>query len=306
MFQLTSPLRRSRAQRGAMFGMDARIALIVAAILTAAGGYTLMSRLDRSKVEAAEMGAELLRDATLRYYQQIGINRMPDSLDELFQNALVADPSLKKDPWGNPWYYQHFSSNVSLEGTMVNVHYAVIFSGGKDGVKSSADLYSETDYAEWAPMGDDVGIKVSTRDIELKRKDEYVARAQLIVDKLEAAEASAFVEAQGACGGTEAPTWCTDQDGKNYTQFNFYPASTMDTSDGVVYYATTIQGGAPYQSGDTADMQRLMADLGLPSSYAMDPWGRSLNYHSNVSERADPPFSASICYSFNGANCFVR
>lgn len=297
---------RQMAQRGAMFGMDARIALIVAAILTAAGGLTVMSRLDRSKVEQAEMGAGVLRDAALRYYQQIGINQMPGNLDALFQNALVADPSLKTDPWGNPWYYQTFSSNVSLEGTMVYVHYAVIYSGGKDGVNASPNLNSETDYAEWAPVGDDVGLKLSTRDIEMQRKDEYVARAQLIVDKLESAEASAFVEAQGTCGGVEQPEWCSNLEGKNYTQFNFYPVSSLDTTEGVVYYATKVKEGRVYQSGNPDDMQQLMADLGLPASYSVDPWGRTLNYHSNMSERSDPPFSASVCFSMDGSNCFVK
>lgn len=304
--QLAPRFRRHAAQRGAMFGMDARIALIVAAILTAAGGLTWMSRLDRTKVEQAETGAEILRDAALRYYQQIGVNQMPSSLDVLFQNALVADPSLKTDPWGNPWYYQHFSSNVSLEGTMVYVHYAVIYSGGKDGVNASPNLGSETDYAEWAPLGDDVGLKLSTRDVEMKRKDEYVARAQLIIDKLEAAEASAFVEAQGTCGGVEQPDWCGDLEGKNYTQFNFYPLSSLDTTEGAVYYSTKVKEGHAYQSGDPNDMQQLMADLGLPASYAFDPWGRLLNYHSNMSERTDPPFSASICFSFDGVNCFNK
>jgi hypothetical protein len=49
-----------------------------------------------------------------------------------------------------------------------------------------------------------------------------------------------------------------------------------------------------------------MADLGLPTSYAFDPWGRTLNYHGNITGRTDPPFSASICYAFAGENCFTR
>lgn len=301
-----APHRRMLAQAGAMFGMDARIALIVAAILTAAGGLTLMSKMERGNVERAEVGVDLLREGVLKYYQQIGINRMPDNLDQVFQNGLVSDPDLKKDPWGNPWYYQHFSSNVSLEGTLVNVHYAVISSAGKDGVNNSPALSSELDYAEWQPMGDDVGLKVSTRDIEVARKSEYVARAQLIIDKLEAYESGGFVEAQNACSsnGDDLPTWCSDQSGKNYTQFNFYPKSDKDTTDGVVYYQTDVVGKQPYQSGNEDDMKRLMADMGLPGNYATDPWGRTLNFHSNITERSDPPFSASICFSLDGQDCF--
>lgn len=289
-----------------MFGMDARIALIVAAVLTAAGAITLMSKLERGNVDRAEIGVDKLRDSLLKYYEQIGINKMPDTLDEVFQNGLVDDPDLKKDPWGNPWYYQHFSSNVSLEGTLVNVHYAVIYSAGKDGVNNSPALSGELDYAEWAPLSDDVGLKIATRDIEVARKSEYVARAQLIVDKLEAFESAAFVEAQNACAvaGGELPTWCSTLNNKNYTQFNFYPKSDHDKTEGIVYYQTDVLGKPPYQGGNEDDMQRLMADLGLPTSYARDPWGRVLNYHSNVTERTDPPFSASLCFSLDGADCF--
>jgi hypothetical protein len=305
-FRWLPPRNTALAQTGAMFGMDARIALIVAAILTAAGGLTLMSRLERSKVEAAEAGAETLKEALLKYYQQVGINQMPDSLEPLFQNGFVTDPGLRKDPWGNPWYYEHFSSNVSLEGTLVNVQFAAIYSAGKDGVANSPNLSSETDYAEWEPLKDDVGQKISTRDVEMKRKEEYVARAQLIIDKLESAESAAYVEAQGTCAGPNPPAWCSNQDNKNYTQFNYYPVSNLDETTGVVYYAGKVLNKTPYQSGDENDMQQLMADLGLPTSYAKDPWGRTLQYHSNVNGRTDPPFSASICFSFNGANCFQK
>lgn len=292
-------------QLGAMFGMDARIALIIAAILTAAGGITYMSRIERSKVEQAEMYLEKLRSGLLKYYQQVGINKMPDNLEALFQNGLIDEPSARKDPWGNPWYYEHFSANISIEGTLVNVQFAAISSGGKDGVNNSPSLGSELDYAEWEPLKDDVGLKLSTRDIEVKRKEEYVARAALIIDKLESAENSGYVEAQGACSGVAPPAWCSNFEGKNYTQFNFYPTSDLDTAGGV-NYNTKVLNKPPYISGNENDMQQLMADLGLPTSFASDPWGRTLNYHSNITGRTDPPFSASICYGFAGENCFSR
>lgn len=293
------------SQRGAMFGMDARIALIVAAILTAAGGITIMSRLERSKVDLAEVSVDKLRGALLKYYQTVSINQLPDTIEPLFQQGLVDDPNLKKDPWGNPWYYEHFSSNISLEGTPITVHYAVIYSGGKDGVANSPGMNSEIDYAQWEQGNDDVGIKISTRDIEVARQQEYVARGQLIIDKIESSESAAFIEAQGSCTGNSPPTWCADTDGKNYTQFNFYPVSAADGTDGVVYYQSKVLNKPIYQSGDENDMRQMLADLGLPTTYARDPWGRIMQYSSNITERTDPPFAASICFSF-GENCFSQ
>lgn len=291
------------AQRGAMFGMDARIALIVAAILTAAGGITIMSRLERSKVEQAELGAQNLRDSILKYYQSVGINQLPPNLDILFQSGLVTDPGLKKDPWGNPWYYERFSSTVTLEGNPITVHYAVVYSASKDGVANSPSLSTDSDFAQWEPLNDDVGTKMSTRDIEMARLEDYRARAQLIIDKLQTAENAAYVEAQASCTGLKPPDWCTNTNNKNYTQFNFYPPSNANSASGVVYYASDILKKPVYNSGDENDMTQLMNDLGLPSTYAHDPWGRTLHYSSNVSGRTDPPFSASICFSFD-ADCF--
>lgn len=300
---LTSGLAWLCGQRGAMFGMDARIALIVAAILTAAGGITVMSRMERSKVDEAQIMSEKLREGLLKYYANISINQLPDALEPIFLANLIDDPAARKDPWGNPWYYEKLAANVQIEGTPVTVHYAVIYSAGKDGVPNSPGIGSDLDYAQWEPLKDDIGLKVSTRDVEMKRLTEYRARGLLVVDKIEAAESSAFLEAQGNCTGTTPPGWCEDTEGKNYTQFNYYPVSNLDTTDGVVRYATTILTKNVYNSGDETDMQQLMIDLGLPPSYAKDPWGRTLQYHSNVTQRTDPPFAASICYSF-GENCF--
>lgn len=293
-------------QRGAMFGMDARIALLVAAILTAAGGITLMSRLERSKVEQSEMGMEILRQGILNYYQNVGINRMPDSIEEIFATNQVDNPNLKLDAWGNPWRYEHISSNVMVEGTPITVHFAILYSGGKNGVAESGSIASEFDYAQWATQNDDVGIKVSTRDIEMARKQEFSARGQLIIDKLQSYENAAYVEAQGSCEGTSPPGWCEEQDGKNYTQFSYYPASSLDAAEDIVYYARDVLQQPTYQSGDLTDMVELLRILGLPEGYARDPWGRTLMYSSNVTDRQDPPFAASICFSLNGENCFAR
>jgi len=293
-------------QGGAMFGMDARIALIVAAILTAAGGITIMSRLEGSKVQAAEMQVEQLREALNRYYTQVGINQLPATLDDLFREATIADASLRRDPWGNPWEYSRATATVRIEDTPITMQLAVIYSRGKDGVADSGAVSSENDYNAWMTRGDDVGVKYISRDVEMRRLQEYRGRAQLIVDKIEAVESAAFLEAQNTCSaGDNIPTWCTSLEGKNYTLFNYYPMSDADDTSGVVYYADKVQGKRAYASGNLAEMQQMMIDLGLPAAYAQDPWGRVLMYSPNITQRTDPPFSASICFS-SGENCLSR
>lgn len=299
----TSKLFPANSQSGAMFGMDARIALVVAAILTAAGGITLMSRLESNKVQAAEQQVEIVRDGLARYYAEVGINRMPDSLEEVFRAGKITDPGLRRDPWGNEWEYSHAITTVRVEDTPVTLQMAVIYSKGKDGVANSGGIGGENDFNEWQTRGDDVGAKFTSRDIEEKRLKDYRANAQLIIDKLEAVESAGFLEAQNTCsaGGT-VPDWCTNTDTKNYTQFNYYPKSSADSTSGVVYYADKVQSKRTYESGNLADMQQMMTDLGLPPAYAQDPWGRILMYSGNITGRTDPPFSASICFA-DGNNC---
>jgi hypothetical protein len=48
-----------------------------------------------------------------------------------------------------------------------------------------------------------------------------------------------------------------------------------------------------------------MMDLGIPATFAQDPWGRVLMLNSNISGRTDPPFSASLCFSA-GENCLSK
>lgn len=299
---LLAPLCR---QNGAMFGMDARIALIIAAILASVGGWQMMSRLESGKAEAAKQGAEALKDAVDRFYQTIGINRLPTNLDELFASNLVTDPSLKFDPWGNPWEYHTGSAQIRFEGMPITAQFAVIYSRGKNGAADSGTFSGPDDFAEWAPKKDDIGTKYVSRDVERRRIDEYRTRAQLIIDKLEAAESAAFMEAQSTCSTDGAPTWCTQTNGKNYTLFNYYPKADSDDTTDTVYYSEKILNKAPYVSGSPDDMAQLMTDLGLPSSYATDPWGRVLMYSPNITGRTIPPFSASICYS-SGENCLAR
>ncbi len=290
-------------QRGAIFGMDARVALIIASILAATGGVTIMSRLERDKVDQTERHLIILREGILDDYSNTRLTTFAPSLDPLFLSGIVTETNAKTDAWGNNWHYYPLSDTVTVENTRITMQYAVLFSSGKDGVADSSQPYDAEDFANWEPANDDIGIKISSRDVELERLEEYRARGQLIVDRLATYESSRFLEGAGICGGSEAPEWCNDYQGKNHTQFNYYPRSELDTVEGVIYYSEASGNENVYMAGDVNDMRRLLADIGLPTTYAADPWGRVLFYDSNITDRENPPFTASICYSSVGS-CF--
>jgi hypothetical protein len=293
------------SQRGAMFGMDARVALIIMAILAAVGGWQMISRLESQKTDLAEAQAAMLRDGLNKYYATVGINRLPESLDELFQAGIITDPALRKDPWGNSWEYYHLATPVRVEDTPINLQLAVIFSRGKNAIDDTGGFNSAEEFTAWELLKDDLGVKYTSRDTDLTRLTEYQNQAAQIVDRLENAENVGYLEAQSTCEATNKPAWCEPQDGKGWQQFNYYPRTDADDTSGVVYYQERVLQKNSYTSGNLDDMQRLAADLGLPVSVAQDPWGRVLQINTNMAGRTEPPFTASICFS-NDANCFAK
>lgn len=289
-------------QQGAMFGMDARIALIIASVLAATGGVTMVSRLESNKVDGVERGVLVLRDALENHYRTTGITSLSANIATLFSTGFVEDTTLQTDPWGNSWNYNTTSATKSIEGVSFTVNMAVIHSNGKNATNDSTNISSEAEYNAWAPQGDDIGTKFSTIEIEKERVVEYRERARQIVDKLSAHEAGRFLLASNTCAASPSHSYCS-HNSLNQSQYNYYPQSDLDAS-GATYFDPTVSGDQQlYTAGNTADMQQLLQDVGLSTTYATDPWGRVLYYNSNATNRTLPPYTASICFS-SGGNCF--
>ncbi len=293
-------------QKGAMFGMDARIALIIASVLAATGGVTMMSKLERSRVEGAEIGLQIIKDALENHYKGKGFTALAPDVRTLFETGYIEETTLLKDPWDNEWRYNTLTRTTRINDFEVTENLATIHSSGKDGVDDTPAPTFEAEWNTWQPLNDDIGIKYTTFEVEKARVNEYQGRAQLIISKLEDYSSANFIEAQAEC--PEA-AWCYNfpLDGDKYTEFNFYPQSNTDIS-GATYYDDVKTGGSNtiYVSGDSLSMAELMKKIGLPEEFAFDPWKRVLKYDSNfIQDRPNPnkpPFSASIIYEWYVAN----
>lgn len=287
--------QKAKSQCGAMFGMDARVALIIASVLAATGGITVMSKLERDRTVGAERGLELLVNALENHYKTISINKLAGSLDELFQNGLLDDSTLVTDPWGNQWQYTFLDRKIRISDVEVTVHYATIHSLGKNGLDETPTPFTPTDWDNWTALQDDIGIKYSTIQIENARVEEYRGRGKLIIDKLSAVEAGNYMAADALCSSTEAPEWCTKP--KDYSMYNYLPPSNADNAlSADDYYALLSGNSQVYISGDPTSMEQLMSNIGLPRAFAKDPWGRTLFYNSNATFSQTPPFTGSVWY----------
>lgn len=290
-------------QSGAMFGMDARIALLISSVLAAAGGVTLMSKLERNRIEAAELGLHVIKNAIETHYTSKGITALAESIEDLYDTGFLVEPTLLNDPWQNGWKYKTLSREISIADFDVIEHLVTVHSAGKDGVNDTQKPTSAAEWATWAPQNDDIGTKYSTIEIEKSRINEYKGRAKMVIDKLEAYASGRYLEAQNLCDGEKSEEWCLNlpEEGDRYSGFNFYPKSNSDNS-GAVYFDQITAGGSSeiYVSGDIYSMESLMEKLSLPKAFAKDPWERILIYDSNyIQERPNankPPFTASIAY----------
>ena len=287
-------------QAGAMFGMDARIALIIASVLAATGSLTVMSQLERSRVEGSEHGIEIIKEAIGAYYQE-NKNVLPPDIITLFNQGYLEETTLMTDAWGNPWQYNTTTKTLNIEDIPVTVLLATVHSSGKDTVNDSATVANSAAWDVWVVANDDIGSKFSTLEIDKARVAEYRGRGKLIIDKLEEYRSRGYLTVDQQCraGGTES--WCTND---NYTMFNFYPVSDLDVTAADYYdvqYDAEFGGGfVTYVAADTVSMQALMATLNLPQELAQDPWGRDLCYNSNITLSVTPPFTGSIWYSDAG------
>lgn len=316
------------SQRGAMFSMDARIALIIASVLAGVVGTQVIQRIERNRVAAAEEGVQQLFAGLENYYKTVALDTIPPGNPDTFNTGtdnfesvildqgLVAQDNLNTDPWGNVWTYETCNRPATIEGLPVTVHHVVLFSHGPDGVADSGtgDILTSAgcagDYAGWATANDDIGAKFSTFDIERERVEITRERLNAIRESLSAYESTRFMEAQEECVDGAPLAECDfDNSGGHNTgeevNYNFFPRSTNDgtwsgTHPDDYYYIPDGRAAVGSEMNvvlnSLASMQSFVSMLGLNNEYAVDPWGRTLCYESNVTGVDSAPFTVRLEY----------
>lgn len=324
-------------QRGAMFSMDARIALVVGSILAGTIGVQVVQKIQRDRLELAEASAFALVKALDSYMNASPNGPMPYGYPSTFdtgthnfalrvlEEGYAKEGILPTDSWNNTWIYDACQTNMTIEGIVVSIYYAAVYSMGPDGIADSGtndfltDATCQADYAAWAPANDDIGTKYTSLELQRDRVLEYKRRAQTVVAALQAYENTLFLENQRFCAipANQTNSRCNWDTTSGYeigeeALLNYYPRSVLDTLDGGAspgnfYYSMnrsgilgstagnwvfgTLVGGANFTS------ETLVNTLGLSTEYATDPWGRRLCYHSNASGVMEAPFLATVSYA---------
>lgn len=313
-------------QRGAIFGLDLRMAIVIVGLMATAISTEFLTDFEGDRQETAIKKTELLRDALLSRYASSTTSTFTSTLNTLFtegyldaQSGYFSGNSAEQagtDPWGTNYTVSVVSATKTILGASVTSHFGILVSAGADRTfQSATTIASEAAFQTWAPAGDDIGLKFNTVLLDRNRVLLMQQRLRTIMDALvtfaqrtEASVATACVAANCGCDDA-APVTCAslslaycDRTGDGYycnneeRMMNFYPTDSTENFSNPSLAYRTVRGFTTYTSGNLASMQALMTLIGLPTSFAQDQWGRTLRYDSNEYNTTAAPYTASVWY----------
>lgn len=286
-------------QRGALFGMDARIALLAMAVAAAALGLLNLNRIGESKTFLTEQRLLDYKKSYLSAWVSEGPTHVANPSDVLSSTASAyGDATLGVDPWGSAYVFNGVSALKTIEGQSVTIYFYTMQSNGKNGVNDSVVISTEPDYNTWAPAGDDIGLKFSTYDITHEALLDAQHRLHDITIRLQIYVQQALATLRSDCDilANQLTSTCDFNDDAAYTTDEEFKTNLLPRSTGEATASKYYASGTTYTSGDITGMQNLMTFLGLPTSYAQDLMHRTLYYTSNTTGATEAPFAARVWY----------
>lgn len=291
-------------QRGALFGMDARIALVAMGVAATAIGVVTITYLSENKINTATNQVVAMKNGIFRQCQpSLSCNSTfyTDPADAGMNYASEYTFDNGNDPWGAPYLITAIPVSKTIAQESVTVVFYTIVSSGPNNAGDSNVITNETDYQTWQPAGDDIGIKFSTyqlaHDIVMQGK----TRLAEIANRLNAYEKATLETLRTFCDtpANQLNTNCDFDNSGGYTtdeefQINLFPRATGEAIASKYYSATT------YTSGDATGMGNMLQLIGfnstLASLYFTDALGRTLRYTSNANGATRAPFAARVWY----------
>ncbi|HAG52950.1 MAG TPA: hypothetical protein DCL21_04095 [Alphaproteobacteria bacterium] len=308
-------------KKGAVFGIDARISLILISIASLAIAVNKQSLNESRKIKDVTFNILELEDLVMDSYKKnhlndrllvTGYSAMTDTeKKELWQGR----ENLYKDPWGEDWVIKGFSSDgLALQalGHEIKPACFIIFSAGADGYHHINTGFPATNYTDCVnnvglptasgitETSDDYFYKFTTVGYEIELNKDTSSRLENIQQALlNYSQAQKNIRVNYcndlSASAANADAKCDIDTNGTYVQaeldnVNYLPKSTLDVT------AAKYANATAYNPATLANMESLMLLLGLPKSYSKDLIGRTLQYRSNVNSVIAAPFVASFYY----------
>jgi len=296
--------------KGAMFGIDARVTLAVTAIAAFIVGFNQFASVERNNKKETVLDLKIIKNSALEYYKDKYI--MVTDIDTLITDQyLELDQQFNMDPWGSNYKILSFSQEETVDGSQMMVKYVTLVSLGKD---TSQNITTPANYTQWLNLvttGDDIILKFSTRAIEEDIANVEAAQLSIIQNLLNSyvKQKESTVRAYCNVVGNRLTATC-DVDGngtynENEELTQNFMLKDINDSAGKYYITTNGTHGTEnkFKSGyiNTSsnipyNMYTFMNVIGGYSEYVISPRGLTLHFTSNKYNSVDSPYYSEIWY----------
>ncbi|HAG52951.1 MAG TPA: hypothetical protein DCL21_04100 [Alphaproteobacteria bacterium] len=306
MIKLFNKLR----QKGAMFGVDARITLAVTAIAAFIVGFNQFTSLERGHNKTTELDLQIIKNSVLDYYKSKYV--MVTDLDTLINEQYLQLPQkYNVDPWGVSYAIKSITQEETVGNSQMMVKYVTLIAHGKDGVQN---ISTPTNYTQWLNLvesGDDIILKFSTRDIEQEVseiEESQLSIIQGLVNNYVKQQESAVKAFCNVSGNQLTSTCDVDGNGTYYENEELTQNFMLkDRDDAAAKYYITTNGTHgtenKFKSGyvNTTvnvpyNMYTFMSVIGGYADYVVSPRGLTLHFSSNRYNSVDSPYFSEIWY----------
>lgn len=308
-------------KKAAVFGIDARIALVLISIASLAIALNRQSIQESKRIKEISLRLLEVEDAIMEEYRTNYKNSAFVTKDySTFttaekKNLFQGRSRLYTDPWGNDWGIKVFTSTdltLTAFGEPVVPVCVVIFSAGADGHHYKMGAYTATNYDDCinnvglnydktdTETNDDYFYKFTTIAYEVEINQDLEKRLNTIKQTLiNYKESKKNIRVKYCNDLTQSvadadPLCDVDISGlyieSELDKVNFLPKSSLDVTSAIYASATS------YDQTLVADLQALLIEIGLPTSYVYDLAGRRLYYNSNSTGATTSPYVASFYY----------
>ena len=289
-------------QRGAIFGLDARLLVLTLAILGSITGYTLNQRIKADKIDYTQgvlMRAKAIAECA---YQN---NATATGAMAGGGWARCAGVTQLYDAWGNTLIEQVLTDTLDADLVDLPAQCIIYLSRGPNGVNNSVAILAATldrnDLVRFNPTGDDLAVHTCFDQANQAR---FQASATTVAEAQQALTTFAQMQArlaQRTCRLSPVtpptPSWCDYDANGTYEageeqQYNFFPYEQRDSAISGRYYDNVVNSRTfdgtdtnPLSSDGLGPLRRL---LGLHASAATGC------YDSNLGNRVATPWSAGF------------
>lgn len=294
-----------KTKKAVVFGMDARVTLIVTSIMLMVVGLNQFVNIEKNNELETKTDLKLIKNATNIYYND---NYIAPTIDDLllrrYLNLEKESININSDPWGSEYILGSIINSEIILGQKMPVKYFYIFSKGKN---RELDTLIPTDKTSWQNLkasGDDFLLKFSSYEAEKEVAEIEQRQLTIIKFLLQSYVDEKVRENQSFCEQevNQLDIKCDiNQDGdyelKEELRLNYLPKET-DDNQGEYYIDTTNYKSGYINTSVSAEnnMYSFISLIGGHQSLVKSPRGLVLRYDSNKYKNNTAPYFGSVWY----------